>query len=111
VAIGTSLPELAASVAAARKNEHDLAVGNIIGSNLFNTLAVVGLAGSIQPMQAPAEVLSRDWPLMFALTVLLLVIGYVQKSKPISQITRIGGFILLAIYIVYTAYLMRSALV
>ena len=50
VAVGTSLPELASSIAAARKNEVDLAVGNIIGSNLFNTLAVVGLAGAISPM-------------------------------------------------------------
>ena len=50
VAVGTSLPELASSVVAARKNEHDIALGNIIGSNLFNTLAVVGMAGSISPM-------------------------------------------------------------
>jgi cation:H+ antiporter len=111
IAIGTSLPELAASVIAARKGEHDLAVGNIIGSNLFNTLAVVGLAGTIHPMQAPAEVLSRDWPLMFALTVLILLIGYMQKSKPMSQISRSGGALLLAVYIGYTVYLISTTLV
>ncbi|PLY01906.1 MAG: calcium/sodium antiporter, partial [Desulfuromonas sp.] len=60
VAIGTSLPELASSIAAARKGEHDLALGNVIGSNLFNTLAVVGIAGSIQPLSVGAEVLYRD---------------------------------------------------
>jgi cation:H+ antiporter len=85
-------------------------VGNIIGSNLFNTLAVVGLAGTIHPMQVPAEVLSRDWPLMFALTVLILFIGIVQRSKPISQIGRIGGAFLLAVYIGYTVYLISTAL-
>ena len=71
IAVGTSLPELASSIAAARKGEHDLAVGNVIGSNLFNTLAVVGLASAIHPMQVPAEVLSRDWIIMLVLTILL----------------------------------------
>ena len=64
VAIGTSLPELASSVIAARKGEHDIAVGNIIGSNLFNTLAVVGLAAAIHPMPVASEVLARDAAVM-----------------------------------------------
>ncbi|MCI1069267.1 calcium/sodium antiporter, partial [Actinobacillus pleuropneumoniae] len=59
VAVGTSLPELASSIIAARKGESDLALGNIVGSNLFNTLAVVGIAGAIEPMQVEAEVFSR----------------------------------------------------
>jgi len=67
VAVGTSLPELASSIAAARKNEVDLAVGNIIGSNLFNTLAVVGLAGAISPMYVGQEVFTRDMPVMSVL--------------------------------------------
>src|SRR5690606_7465395 len=63
VALGTSLPELAASVMAARKGEHDIAIGNVVGSNMFNLLAVVGIAGVIAPMPLlPAEILGRDWP-------------------------------------------------
>lgn len=62
VALGTSLPELAASLAAARKGEHDLAVGNVVGSNMFNSLAVVGIAGAIEPISdVGAEIFWRDW--------------------------------------------------
>ncbi|HAQ47476.1 MAG TPA: calcium/sodium antiporter, partial [Glaciecola sp.] len=61
VAIGTSLPELASSLVAIKKGENDMALGNIIGSNLFNTLAVIGLAALVQPMEITPEVISRDW--------------------------------------------------
>ncbi|MEE2870609.1 MAG: calcium/sodium antiporter, partial [Pseudomonadota bacterium] len=61
VAIGTSLPELASSIAAVKKNEHDIAFGNVLGSNLFNTLGVVGIAGAISPMAVEPGVLQRDW--------------------------------------------------
>ncbi|MGJ8620515.1 MAG: calcium/sodium antiporter [Methylophilaceae bacterium] len=105
VAIGTSLPELASSIAAARKGEHDLAVGNVIGSNLFNTLAVVGLAGAIHPMQVPAEVLTRDWTVMVSLTILLFALGYTRKAIGEKNISRVSGSILVAIYIGYTLYL------
>ena len=108
VAIGTSLPELASSIAAARKGEHDLAVGNVIGSNLFNTLAVVGLAGSIHPMQVPAEVLTRDWLVMFSLTILLFALGYTRKALGEKSISRFSGSVLIAIYISYTLYLIYS---
>lgn len=67
VAVGTSLPELASSIIAARKGEHDLALGNILGSNLFNTLAVVGIAGTIHPIAVGPEVFSRDIMVMTAL--------------------------------------------
>ena len=60
VAVGTSLPELASSIIAARKGEHDIALGNILGSNLFNTLAVVGIAGTIHPLAVGPEVFNRD---------------------------------------------------
>ena len=73
VAVGTSLPELASSLMAVRKGEHDLALGNVLGSNLFNTLAVVGLAGVITPIAVPAQVASRDWSVMMALTLLLML--------------------------------------
>jgi len=106
VAIGTSLPELASSVVAACKGENDLALGNILGSNLFNTLAVVGLAGVIEPMKIPAEIIYRDWPLMAALTASLFVVNY--KRKELGRINRIEGGGLLAIYIAYTLYLINT---
>lgn len=107
VAIGTSLPELASSVAAARKGEHDLALGNIIGSNLFNTLAVVGLAGSIHPLDIPAEIIHRDWPLMTLLTIALFALGY-NRNGGNGQISRLEGSGLLAVYIAYSLYLINT---
>jgi len=106
VAIGTSLPELASSIAAARKGEHDLAVGNIIGSNLFNTMAVVGLAGAIQPMSIPAEIIYRDWPLMATLTLALFVMGYARNGN--GRINRLKGSLLIATYTGYTLYLINT---
>ena len=87
VAVGTSLPELASCIAAARKKEHDLAIGNILGSNLFNTLAVVGLAGAIHPLAAEPEVLSRDLLVMGALTLALFVLARQRRGQP-GQISR-----------------------
>jgi cation:H+ antiporter len=106
VAVGTSLPELASSIIAARKGEHDIALGNIIGSNLFNTLAVVGIAGAIHPMVVPPEVISRDMMVMGLLTLSLFVIGYGFRGP--GRINRIEGLLLLACYLGYTAYLMST---
>ncbi len=106
VAVGTSLPELASSIAAARKGEHDLAVGNVIGSNLFNTLAVVGLAGSIQPMPIPDDIISRDWMLMAILTLGLFVLGYDRNGD--GRITRREGGVLIGVYLFYTVYLINT---
>lgn len=110
VAIGTSLPELASSVIAARKGEHDIALGNIIGSNLFNTLAVVGIAGVIHPMSVGPEVFSRDMMVMAALTVSLFVLGYGVRNRQ-RRINRYEGAALLACYIGYTAYLISTIFV
>ena len=108
VAVGTSLPELASSIAAARKGENDLALGNIIGSNLFNTLAVVGLAATISPMdEIEKAVTYRDMPLMTALTVALIVLGFRRKGD--GRLNRIAGAILLAVYIGYLALLIVQA--
>ena len=107
VAVGTSLPELASSVIAARKGEHDIALGNIIGSNLFNTLAVVGIAGIIRPMTVGPEVFSRDMMVMAALTVSLFVLGYSVRNRQ-RRINRYEGAALLACYIGYTAYLIST---
>ncbi len=104
VAIGTSLPELASSVIATRKGEHDLALGNVLGSNLFNTLAVVGIAGTISPMSVGPEVFSRDILVMAAITVLLFAFGYGFRRRP-GRINRLEGGALLACYIGYNLYL------
>ncbi|HLV77965.1 MAG TPA: calcium/sodium antiporter [Marinobacter sp.] len=107
VAIGTSLPEFASSVIAARKGEHDLALGNILGSNLFNTLAVVGIAGMISPMAVAPEVLTRDLPVMIVLTAVLFLLGYGFRGP--GRINRFEGAALLAVFCSYTAYLIATA--
>lgn len=107
VAIGTSLPELASALAAVRKNEHDLILGNILGSGIFNTLAVVGLAAAIQPMAVAQEVLYRDWTLMLALTVGLLLMGLGLTGRR-RLISRFDGAILLLVYVGYTGYLLST---
>lgn len=106
VAVGTSLPELASSIIAARKGEHDIALGNVIGSNLINTLAVVGIAGLIQPMVVEPDVFSRDILTMSALTLSLFVIGFGFKGQ--GSVNRFEGAALLSAYIGYTAYLVTS---
>lgn len=106
IAVGTSLPELASSVIATRKGEHDLALGNVLGSNLFNTLAVVGIAGAIHPLAVAPEVFSRDLMVMAALTLSLFVVGYGFRGP--GRINRLEGAVLLACYVGYTAYLVRS---
>ena len=107
VAIGTSLPELASSLMAIKKGEHDIALGNIIGSNLFNTLAVVGIAALIEPMAVDTVVLTRDYTLMFGLTVALLVLGIGIKKT--GRINRLEGALLLAVFFGYTGYLISTA--
>jgi cation:H+ antiporter len=108
VAVGTSLPELASSIIATRKGEHDIALGNILGSNLFNTLAVVGIAGTIHPMPVGPEVFTRDMLVMAVLTLLLFVFGYGFRGP--GRINRIEGSILLVCYLGYTAYLLTTIL-
>lgn len=108
VALGTSLPELAASVMAAKKGEHDIAIGNVVGSNMFNLLAVVGIATVISPISSvPAEVLERDWLVMFALTFAFLAMAYGLNSKN-PEINRFKGFALLLVYVAYNGYLALS---
>lgn len=106
VAVGTSLPELASSLASARKGEHDLALGNIVGSNMFNTLAVVGIAGSIHPLAVEPEVLHRDLPIMGMLTLAL----YAFSFGRLARINRIEGALLLLCYISYTGLLIWDML-
>ncbi|MEZ5529767.1 MAG: calcium/sodium antiporter [Porticoccaceae bacterium] len=103
IAVGTSLPELASSLAATRKGEHDIAIGNVLGSNIFNTLAVVGIAGAIHPMAVGPEVLTRDIAVMTVLTLSLFVFCYGFRGP--GRINRLEGGILLACYIGYNSYL------
>lgn len=100
VAIGTSLPELAASIAAARKGVHDMIIGNIIGSNVFNTLGVLGLAGLIRTTEIDTHALWRDFPVMFAFTLFMLIFALTK-----GRFSRTEGAIMLCAYIAYIAYL------
>lgn len=106
VAVGTSLPELASSVAAARKGQHDIALGNVLGSNMFNTLAVVGLAAVISPIDVPAELLGRDVMTMSLLTGSLFIICY--GFGRVGRVNRYEAAFLLACFVAYTGYLAMS---
>ncbi|MBT8419464.1 MAG: calcium/sodium antiporter [Gammaproteobacteria bacterium] len=99
IAIGTSLPELGASLMGAYKKEPDIAIGNIIGSNMFNLLIVMGLPGIIAPGSVPADVLYRDLPVMLVLSVALVIVGY-GFHKP-ARINRWEGAALLMIFCGY----------
>ena len=95
VALGTSLPELAVSISSALKKQHQMVIGNIIGSNLFNTLGVLAIPGLILPFQIPTEVMSRDYLFMLMFTLLVLILSMRLK------ISRFGGFILLTALAIY----------
>lgn len=109
IAIGTSLPELASSLIAVKKGEHDLALGNVIGSNMFNTLTVVGIAGVIQPMGVSSTFLYRDVVFMLVLSVALLIFCIGIKGP--GRLNRVEGGIFLAAYLAYTYYLISTAFV
>ncbi len=116
VAVGTSLPELASSIAAVRKREHDIVLGNIIGSNLFNTLAVVGLACVITPMTEGNEkaavhsVMTRDFPIVGGLTLLLWLVCVPFKRGGKAEIKQVEGALLLFSYLAYLGWLIHDAL-
>ncbi len=103
VAIGTSMPELMASVMSTLKNEPDLALGNIIGSCMFNLLGVLSLPGLISPGGFSHEVLERDFPWMIGLTLALFVMSYGFRAP--GRINRLEGGVLLTAYIVYMVLL------
>lgn len=107
VSLGTSLPELASSLVAIRRREHDIALGNVIGSNLFNTLAVVAIAGLTSRLDVPPDVLYRDLPVMVAFTV-ALVATCVGFRRP-ARVNRVEGGGLLAVFVAYTTYLVLTA--
>lgn len=100
VAIGTSLPELAAAIASARKGDADMAVGNVIGSNLFNVLGVMALPALIQPDAIPSEVVTRDYPLMLLLSIALFGMAYLFSPRE-RKMSKIEGTVLTSIFIGY----------
>ena len=106
VALGTSLPELAASILSALKGEPDIAIGNVIGSNLFNLLAVLGIPGLIHPLGIGDDVLFRDYPVMLGLTLALFVMAYGIRGP--GRINRVEGSLLLACYLGYQTLLYFS---
>ena len=107
VAIGTSLPEMAASIAGAKRGESDLVIGNVIGSNIFNLFGVMAVPGLIAPGLLPKEVLTRDYPLMVILTVVLMLMAFSFRSK-LRRINRVEGGILFAVFVIYQLYLFSS---
>jgi len=102
VAFGTSLPELAVSLASALKGEYGLAIGNIVGSNIFNLLAVIGVAATIHPSALAPSVLSLHIFVMVAFTLVLFAMTYDYDGK--ASLSRVEGLALLAAYIAYDAY-------
>lgn len=106
VALGTSLPELAATVASALKGEHDLAIGNIIGSNIFNLLAVIGIPALITSIELNENVLQRDFPSMLGISIVLFLLAYGFRNN--GRINRLEGFLLLSLYIAYMGWLYLS---
>jgi cation:H+ antiporter len=108
VAVGTSLPELAASVVSALKKEHDIAIGNIIGSNMFNMLVVFGIPGLISPHVIDSSILTRDFPFMIGLAIVLFLMAYGFKKK-VGHINRLEGSLLLGGYTTYMVVLYYTA--
>ena len=104
VALGTSLPELAASIASLKKGKPDLAIGNVIGSNLFNSLAVIGLPAMLTSFSIDPAARARDLPVVIALTLLLLLMSRFPGSEP-RHLTRIKGIFLFVAFVIYQLYL------
>lgn len=107
VAVGTSLPELAVSVVCALKGEHDIALGNIIGSNMFNCLAVIGPAAVIQPAVFSQSMLTLHLPVMIGLTLGLFAMTYNFTFR--DRISRFDGILLLAVFVTYEGYLVHTS--
>jgi cation:H+ antiporter len=108
VALGTSLPELAAAMASALKREDDLVIGNILGSNIFNLLGVLGISAVIAPMAIAPELITRDLLAMFVITLLLAV--FVWRRRGTGRINRISGALLLIFFVAYQGVIIASAL-
>jgi cation:H+ antiporter len=107
VALGTSLPELAASLTSALRKEDDLAIGNVIGSNMFNILGVLGIAASIESVTFDRTILMQDMPVMFLFTVLLFFMAYGIRGP--GRISRSSGVLLLVLFVSYQVLVWLTA--
>lgn len=105
VSVGTSAPELATSLVAARRGRDDVAVANVIGSNIFNILGIAGVTAVIHPLPVPAEIVTRDVWWMLAITAALL-----PMMAPRLRLSRVSGAILLAAYLAYAGVLVHDAM-
>ena len=107
VAVGTSLPELAATLGAAVKGHPDIAIGNVVGSNILNILAVMAVPGLVHPVGIEAHVLWRDFGMMAALTALLVLFAYAFGSRPV--ITRFEGSVMVLAWVGYMVLLYHQS--
>ncbi len=107
VGLGTSAPEILAAIAAAPENEHDIAIGNILGSNLYNLLAVLCMPGLIAPSEIPAEVLHRDLPVMLIMTLAVFLMA--QRLGRQGRINRFEAATLFAGFIGYQTWIFLDA--
>lgn len=107
IAVGTSLPELVVSITSALKGQTDMAIGNILGSNIFNMLAVLAIPSFLAPNMIEPEVLYRDYAVMLGMTLAITLFAYGMSSR--ARITRIEGSLLLAIWCIYILTLYYSA--
>lgn len=108
IAVGSSLPELAAAVAGARKGQSSMVMGNIVGSNLFNSLIVLPIAGLIAPSALPNPVFSRDYAVMLAVTAGITLLFWLGRNRSNNQLARPHGLLLLAVFVGYIFYLITS---
>jgi len=108
VAIGTSLPELAVAIAGSLKGESDLVLGNVLGSNIFNLLAVIGIAGAIRPHHFDDGVLTLHFAVMSILTLGVFLLAYNRRSR--VQLTRSSGGVLLATFLIYQVFVLWESL-
>ncbi|UCE99151.1 MAG: calcium/sodium antiporter [Planctomycetota bacterium] len=102
IAIGTSLPELATCIAASVKGQHDISIGNLVGSNVFNTLLVVGTAGTIKPFEIGHRLIATDYWIMIVVSVVFAAAALIGRRI----IGRVAGTLLLCVYIAYMVYLL-----
>jgi cation:H+ antiporter len=101
IAVGTSLPELATSLAASIKGHHEISIGNLVGSNIFNTLLVVGTAGTVRPFALSGRLAGLDYWVMLAVTAVFIIMAVIGK-----RLSRKDGAILLFGYVAYILYLL-----
>lgn len=112
VAFGTSAPELAVSLGAALKGSNDIAIGNVVGSNLFNTLVVLGVSAAITPVMVKREIIKRDYPLSVIAAILLgiLSMDMILGKTHTMTIGRIDGVILLALFVLFLINTIKGGL-